>query len=219
MTASAKLPRASLYSVHPGVAMVQKWVRDLPGKTGRSLDEWIALVQKSGPVTEKERREWLKREHKLGTNSASWIAERAEGKGMEDADPAEYLKAAGIYVREMFSGKRSALAPLYGQLLELGLSLGKDAKACPGKTIVPLYRKHVFAVIKPTTNSRIDLGLALGDRKTPKRLIDTGGFEKKDRITRRIEITKADDIDDAVKRWLKVAYDLDESRAGKKSHK
>jgi len=74
-------------------------------------------------------------------------------------------------------------------------------------------------VIKPANNSRIDLGLALGERKTPKRLIDTGGFEKKDRITRRIEITKADDIDDAVKRWLKVAYDLDESRAGKKSHK
>jgi len=48
----------------------------------------------------------------------------------------------------------------------------------------------------------------LGDRKTPKRLIDTGGFEKKDRITRRIEITKASDMDDEVKRWSKIAYEL-----------
>jgi Domain of unknown function (DUF4287) len=64
----------SIYSVHPGVAMVQKWVDTLPEKTGRSLDEWIALVKKSGPETEKERREWLKEKYKLGTNSAWWIA-------------------------------------------------------------------------------------------------------------------------------------------------
>ncbi len=31
------------YSVHPGVAMVQKWIEELPGKTGRSLEEWISV--------------------------------------------------------------------------------------------------------------------------------------------------------------------------------
>ena len=30
--------RKTLYSVHPGVAMVQKWIAELKGKTGRSLD-------------------------------------------------------------------------------------------------------------------------------------------------------------------------------------
>jgi len=76
---------------------------------------------------------------------------------------------------------------------------------------VPLYREHVFAQIKPTTNSRIDLGFALTyyKGKLPKRLIDTGGLAKKDRITHRIEITAADQIDDEVKKWLKTAYDLD----------
>ena len=46
--------------------------------------------------------------------------------------------------------------------------------------------------------------------KTPKRLIDTGGYEKKDRITRRIEVKSKADIDDELKRWLKKAYTLDE---------
>jgi hypothetical protein len=46
--------------------------------------------------------------------------------------------------------------------------------------------------------------------KTTKRLIDTGGYEKKDRITRRIEIKSKADIDDELKRWLKNAYDTDE---------
>jgi hypothetical protein len=45
--------------------------------------------------------------------------------------------------------------------------------------------------------------------RTPKRLIDTGGYEKKDRITRRIEIKSEADIDDEVERWLRKAYDMD----------
>ncbi len=45
--------------------------------------------------------------------------------------------------------------------------------------------------------------------KTPKRLIDTGGYAKKDRITRRIEVRSTADIDDELKRWLKKAYELD----------
>jgi hypothetical protein len=109
----------------------------------------------------------------------------------------------------MFSGKKAGLRPLYDKLLQVGLKTGKEAKACPAQTIVPLYRNHVFAQIKPTTQTRIDLGFALGDMKTPKRLIDTGGFAKKDRITHRIEITSLPDIDDDVKHWLKVAYDRD----------
>jgi hypothetical protein len=119
-------------------------------------------------------------------------------------------KTAEEWVEAQYAGVRAALRPLYEQLLKLGFSLGKDVKACPCKTMVPFYRKHVFAQIKPSTNTRIDLGFALGNMKTPKRLIDTGGFEKKDRITRRIEIRGKADIDDEVKRWLVKAYELGE---------
>ena len=208
-----------------------------------------------------ERREWLKKEHKLGTNSASWIAERVDGKGTEEDSPEAYLKTAAEWVEAQYAGPRAALRPLYEQLLTLGFSLGKDVKASPCKTMVPFYRNHVwllknslfvpnsqnqgnrkclgdprksivglpdailflriswkrvfqqphvFAQIKPSTNTRIDLGFALGNMRTPKRLIDTGGFEKKDRITRRIEVRSKADIDDELKRWLKKAYELDE---------
>jgi hypothetical protein len=199
----------SLYSVHPGVVMTQKWVADLKSKTGRSLDEWLALVRKSGPEDEKDRREWLKSEHGLGTNSAWWIAERAEGKGTEASDPDAYLAAAEEYVESMYSGKKAALRPLYDRLLRLGLGIAKDVKACPCQTIVPLYRKHVFAQIKPTTNTRIDMGFALGARRAEGRLIETGGFAKKDRITHRIPISAASDIDDELQRWLRLAYEED----------
>jgi len=201
--------KKSLYSVHPGVAMVQATIARLKEKTGRNLEEWIELVNKSGPRTENERREWLKHHHNLGTNYSWWIAEQSVGKGNEDTDPDEYLKAAYRYVEEMYSGGKEGLKPIYEHLLRLGLGIGKDVKACPCKTIVPLYRNHVFAQIKPSTRTRIDFGLALGGTRGKGRLVETGGFAKKDRITHRIAVSSLEEIDDEVKRWLKTAYDLD----------
>jgi hypothetical protein len=207
----AKVKSKTIYDVHPGVEMVQKWVEELKDKTGRTLEEWIALVKKEGPKDEAARREWLKTKHKFGTNSARWIAERADGNGGEEDSPEAYLKTAVQYVEEQYAGPKEKLRPIYDSLLKVGKSVGGVVKACPCKTIVPLYRNHVFAQIKPTTNTRIDLGFALTHYKgkLPKRLIDTGGLAKKDRITHRIEIKVVNEIDDEVKKWLKTAYDLD----------
>jgi hypothetical protein len=207
-------PAKSLYSVHPGVAMVQKWIAELPAKTGRTLEQWVAHIRKEGPPEQKARREWLKEMYGLGTNTAWWLAERAEGTGdmgITEEDPEVYLQQAEQYVEAMFAGGKAGLRPVYDALLKLGLSLGEDVKACPCKTIVPLYRKHVFAEIKPSTRTRIDFGLALAKAtgKLPVRLIDTGGLAKKDRITHRFAISSVDEIDDEVKKWLRVAYDLD----------
>ncbi len=202
----------ALYDVHPGVAMMQKWIEELKEKSGRCLEEWMALIEKEGPRDEKGRREWLKTKHKFGTNSAWWLAERACGKGGEEDDPESYLRSAVRHVEEQYAGPKEKLRPIYDELLKLGKSMGEDVKACPCKTIVPLYRKYVFAQIKPTTNTRIDLGFALAHYKgkLPKRLVDTGGLAKKDRITHRMELKASGDIDGEVKRWLKIAYDLDQ---------
>jgi hypothetical protein len=210
MPRTATAPRKkSIYSVHPGVLMTQKWIGELKQKTGRTLEEWLAHIKKAGPKDEKERRVWLKEKYGLGTNTAWWLAARADGKDEESSDPDRYLEKAESDVEKMYSGGKAKLRPLYDALLKLGLKTGKEAKACPCQTIVPLYRNHVFAQIKPTTQTRIDMGFALGDMKPTGRLIDTGGFAKKDRITHRIEITSKDDIDEEVKHWLKVAYDRD----------
>jgi hypothetical protein len=42
--------RKTLYSVHPGVAMLQKWINELQEKSGRSLDQWLKYIQKEGPA-------------------------------------------------------------------------------------------------------------------------------------------------------------------------
>lgn len=208
MPATRKQRAPSSYDVHPSLGMYQNSLAALKQKTGRTLQEWIKLVATEGPATEKERRAWLKAKHGLGMNYSWWIAEQSVGKG-DDGNPETYLKQAEEFVEKMYSGPKQALRPIYDELLVLGRSLGNDVKVCPCKTMVSLYRKHVFAQIKPTTRTRIDLGLALKDTKVPKRLIDTGGLAKKDRITHRIEITSAKDIDAEVRKWLKIAYEMD----------
>ena len=190
--------------------MVRNWIDTLKSKTGRSLDEWVDLVNKKGPTTTQERKAWLKSEHGLGTNSAWWIVDHAEGKpDLEEGDPKIYVQRAAEYVEEMFSGSKAGLRPIYDRLYTLARSIGKDIKISPGKTIVSIYRNHVIAQIKPPTRTRIDFGFALKDTPAKGRLIDTGGLAKGDRITHRFEITSPDQIDAEVRKWLKTAYDLD----------
>jgi hypothetical protein len=208
--AQPKLKSAAGYDLHPSVMMVQKMIAGLKEKTGRSLQEWIQLASNQGPSEEKSLRDWLKKRHGLGTNYAGWLAEQTLGNG-GDGSPEAYLKSADEYVAQMFSGSKAALRPVYDALLKLGRSVDGDVKVCPCQTMVPFYRNHVFAQVKPATRTRIDLGLALRDTRVPGRLIDTGGFEKKDRITHRIEISSVGEIDDEVKRWLKKAYEMDEA--------
>ena len=197
------------YSVHPGVQMAQGVIAKLEEKTGRSLDEWIRLSNKSGPKDEKERVAWLKSKHGLGTNYAGWISERSFGRGLESSDPNAYLAAAAQFVEDMFAGPKAALRPIYDALLELAFRLGKDIRVSPAKTIVPIYRNHVIAQIKPSTRTRVDFGLALGDTKPTARLKSTGGFDKGDRITHSIGLSSIADVDTEIGKWLTKAYSLD----------
>jgi hypothetical protein len=200
---------ASLYSVHPGVAMVQKWMAELPAKTGRSLAQWISHIKHAGPATEKDCRAWLAEQYKLGTNSAWWLAEMALGNPLAEDTPEGYLALAPVYVEQMYDGPKAALRPIHDELIALARRLGDDVRICPCRTMVPLYRRHVFAHIRPATSKRIELGLALGAEPFTSRLHDTGGLAKKNRITHSVAITSLADIDLQVKRWLKQAYERD----------
>jgi len=198
-----KTTKKSLYSTHPGLSREPAFHRNLQERTGKTLEQWVTYMKKSGPPTERERRAWLK-DQGLTTNYAHWIAATAAGTeiGADNYDPDALVEA-------MFSGAKAGLLPIYDKLLKLGLSLGKDVTASPGKTMVALYRKRVFARITPSTRTRIDLQLALEESTKPTaRLIDIQD-KSKNRINRQIGITSAADIDDDVKRLLKRAYDLE----------
>ncbi len=199
-----------MYAVHPSVAYWQSILQNLKTKTGRSLEEWIALLEREAPDGEKERSEWLKTQHGLGRTTAALIAGHASGKNTTETDGSAYLAAAPGYVEAMYRGKE-ALRPAYDQILTLARKHFPDLKVCPCATIVPLYRRHVFAQIKPATKTRLELGLCLKGYNgiLSPRLIDTGGLQKGDRITHRFHLASGEMPDAEMLEWLRIAYELD----------
>jgi len=209
MASRPKSARKPNYSVHPEVAAASEWIEDLPRRTGRSLEEWLALIEQSGPKRHDERADWLRRMHGLNPSAAARLAERAEGKGFEKSDPQAYLEAAPGAVDAMYSGAKEALRPLRDRLIRLAQRLGPDVRICPWEGAVPLFRQHLFARIKAATRSRIDLALAVGDQKAGGRLLAREQAEPEERITHRILIRDPGDIDLELERWLRKAYELD----------
>jgi Domain of unknown function (DUF4287) len=92
--------------------MLHSVVDGMKKKTGHSLEDWLRFLNSNGPKGEKERRDWLKREHGLGTNYAAWIAARSLGQGA-GADPEQYTRQAEDYADNMFAGPKEPLRLIY----------------------------------------------------------------------------------------------------------
>lgn len=72
--------------------MIQHAIAGLPARTGRSLEEWVAVIRKHGPRGDTARREWLKKTHKLGTNYAWQAFNHHLAHVMEIAEPEALTK-------------------------------------------------------------------------------------------------------------------------------
>jgi Bacteriocin-protection, YdeI or OmpD-Associated/Domain of unknown function (DUF5655) len=70
---------------------------------------------------------------------------------------------------------------------------------------VPIYRKHVFAEMRPVDGA-VEANLALGDVPAKGRLLASDGRQPGDRLTHRVVLRSLGDVDAEFKGWLKVAY-------------
>lgn len=178
-------------------------IQSLPKRTGRTLDEWLDLLRAEGPEGHYQRLEWLASEHGMGPFTAAVIVERADN-GLPGAEaPTQQAVLASQY-----AGLRAKLRPILTRLLEAADALGGDVSVNVRTLSVTLTRRRLFAAIQPSTRTRVDLGLALGDEPTTERLLASAGFGG-DVITRRVGLQRVEDVDDEVLGWLRLAYDLD----------
>ncbi len=98
------------------------------------------------------------------------------------------------------------MRPIYDRLISIAKSFGDDVEIAPRKTYVALSRKKQFAVIKASTNSRVDLGLKLKGFRPGSRLEDAGNFGSGS-ITHKVSFASADELDDEVVSWFRSAYE------------
>jgi len=198
--------KKSKYSPHPGLMKEGEDREKLRAATGRTFDEWVALARKKGPKTQRECRAWLQKEHGHKMREAWWIATTA----VADDDQPNYASPESL-VDALYAGPKAALRPVHEKVVDAALACGADVIATSCKTMVPLYRKHVFAELKPVNDS-VEVGLSLGDVPAKGRLLPSDGRQPGDRLTHRVLLAKESDVDAEFKRWLATAY---ENGAGK----
>ena len=176
---------------------VATFERNIQSQTGKSVEAWADLVRAQGLAKHGQMVAWLKADHGLSHGYANHIAKRAT----EAATP----RSADDPVQHLFEGGKESLRSFYDQIVAAAQSLGPDVEIAPKKANVSVRRKKQFALIQPTTKTRIDLGLILKDQAPEGRLNPSGSFNAM--FTHRVKIDKAEDIDAELRTWLKAAYD------------
>ncbi len=206
-----KPPAQPLYRVHPGVLMIAGWERGLKDTTGRTIAQWcVHLDAHCAGADRAARIAHLRSAHGIGAHCASWIAGRSVGEAHPwYSTEADYLAGCPAVVDAQFAGAKAHLRPIGDALLDLCRACGPDVGISPCGTIIPAYRSHVFAQVSVPNRKVVRLSLALKGERFTKRLIDTGGTAKKDRLTHRVDIASPDEIDDTVRTSLARAYERD----------
>lgn len=173
--------------------MLETMKANLPEKTGRTLEQWIALVRSSGLEKHGEQVKFLK-DQGVGHGYANMICHAArDGFDTKDDD----------LIAGQYKGKEP-LRPIYDALETFACTLGEDVEISPRKTSVSLRRSKNFAVITPATKSRIDLGINLKGLPGTDRLLE----EKPGSMcTHKVRLQSTAQIDAELKAWLKQAYD------------
>ena len=88
--------------------MMSAVIGSLADRTGRSLDEWLALVDASGidPLDQNAVRRWLRSEHRVPQNSQWAIADAA-------ARAAGWVRpSVEEYIDSQYVGAKAALRPI-----------------------------------------------------------------------------------------------------------
>lgn len=173
-------------------------VANLKEKTGRALPEWAALARKSGLEKHGQIVAMLKADHGLGHGYANLVAAAAlQGDG--PAPGGDDLVAA------MYAGEKQALLPIWVALEKAVRSFGADVEVSPKKTYVSLRRSKQFALVQPTTKTRVDVGLCLKGVAAGPRLEAAGSFNAM--VSHRVRLEAAADVDAELKGWLREAYE------------
>ena len=173
---------------------LQTMIDNMPEKTGKSLQAWTTILKAKNFAKHGEAVKFLKTVHAVTHGFANTIVTLSKNDENSDDD----------LLFNQYKGKEN-LQPIYRKLILEISKFGDDITNTPKKGSVSLIRKRQFALIKPATKTRVDLGLKIKDKPVTGRLENSGPFGTM--CTHRVQLTSVDDINGEVLSWIKEAYD------------
>ncbi|HEV3005384.1 MAG TPA: DUF4287 domain-containing protein [Pirellulales bacterium] len=174
-------------------------IENLKEKTGKALPEWLKLIAPRKFAKHGEIVKFLKEEHGVTHGYANQIAFAALQPPDGPAPGSDDL------VEAQYAGPKGALRPLYDALVAVLRKFGDDVELAPKKAYVSVRRSKQFAIIQPTTATRIDVGLNLKGLAPTARLENSGSFNAM--VSHRIRVSSAAEVDRELEGWLRKAYD------------
>ncbi len=176
---------------------LQTQLANIEHSTGKKLAEWTGILEGSGLSKHGELVNFLKEKHGFTHGNANTLVHMAKqshaGAAENETD----------WIAEQYKGKEG-LKAWYETIMTMVNSFGHDVEIAPKKTYVSLRRKKQFALIQPSTKTRLDVGLNIKG-------IEPSGIAEKGSswnamCTHRIKIEEAGSINDELRGWLQEAY-------------
>lgn len=138
----------------------------------------------------------LKADHGLGHGNANLLSVRARELLAGGPTAAEDL------LDGQYAGGKAPLRPIHDEIVAAARTLGDDVEVVVQKTGVSLRRRKQFAVVKAASSRRVELGLNLPTTPDDDRVDEVSGM-----CSHRVNLTCLDDVDEAVRTWLREACD------------
>lgn len=165
-------------------------------KTGKPLAHWIRIVTKSKIEKHNEIVKFLKSDHGFTHGFANFVALKAKKTDAGSIDNETLLT-------NQYKGKENLLN-IYKLFVNQIMMLGEDITFVPKKMNVSVKTTKQFALIQPSTKTRIDLGLKLRNIPIGSRLQGSGSFGSM--CSHRVQIFSTTDIDNELLEWIRQAY-------------
>ena len=176
----------------------QTMVDNLYKNTGKTLEQWIALVKKENFEKHGQIISFLKDEHGFTHGFANLVAHKTKGSDAGSAENTDDL------VTKQYQGKEH-FKPLYEKLMHEIKGFGNDVEVAPKIAYVALRRKKQFAILQPATKTRFEIGINLKGQEPKGKLeaINTANAM----CSHKINLADIQDVDAEVISWIKTAYE------------
>ena len=175
---------------------VAKMKKNLAEKTGKSFAAWVNIARSLGTSKHSDIVAYLKTEAPMGHGYANAVAlEARKSEVIADEDPVDLL----------YSGDKSSLRPIYDTIATTVSAFGKDVEFAPKKTYISFRRARQFALVQPSTATRVDIGINLKGVEPVGKLEASGTWNGM--VSHRVRLITMADFNKDVKAWLKLAYE------------
>ena len=177
----------------------QEFMQTAQEKTGKSVEQWLAVIKASGLSKPMEILNWLKTEHPLNHLQSNFLS----GLYLNNGKPV-YQNESALLENQFV--KCEAMRPVFEIISDKILSLFPDTVLIPKKTYLSYTANREFAAIniKP---KEIRLGVDLGSEPFTETLQKSKLVGAMPRISHMITISDSNDLDETVIAYLRQSYD------------